>query len=265
MVPISIWLLFVGSLVMAALVAAIVMLYRANQRQRRHNQRQKDRQRRIDQQLLQAQRYEAVGIMAGSIVHNLNNLMSVILGHTRMVSHDLPEGSPAVKNLEQVLKAGGMASDLLSEISDFSHQAEQALKPTDLSLPLRDTLKFLRDITPANIRVREEIPATTEPVLASATGLQQILMNLFSNSVRAIGKGTGLVEVILRDSFIENPHEAHPRNLEPGHYLRLTVRDNGEGMNQETGTPCWARFHGRRKPKSKPGRIHAGAQEKTET
>lgn len=234
MIQLNIWFIFVLSVVIAALTGTCLFFFRSIKRLRRHNRRQIERNRRIEQQLLQAQRYEAVGIMAGSIVHNLNNLMSVILGHTRMVSHDLPADEPAVKDLQQVLKAGGMAADLLSEISDFSRQADQALKPSDMALAVRDTLKFLRDITPTNIRIREDLPAASEPVLASSTGLQQILMNLVSNSVRAIGKGTGLIEVIVRDSVIEHVHEAVPQPLEAGHYLRLTVRDNGQGIPRDT-------------------------------
>jgi len=224
--------LVLGGLLVLA-VAVAFLLYRAQRRMRRHNARLQDRSNRIEEQLKQAQRYEAVGVMAGSIVHNLNNLMSVILGHSRLIAQDLPKDAPAGQDLQQILKAGGMAADLLNEIADFSQQAEKALKPTHLTVPIQDTLKFLRDITPSNIRIREEIPGKCEPVMASKTGLQQLLMNLFSNSVHAIGKSTGLIEVSLQDSILEKDHTAVPRDLVPGHYLRLRLRDNGKGMGRE--------------------------------
>lgn len=232
LIHLNIWILVVLSVVLATLIGVCAYQDKALKKLRQHNKRLQKRNRRMEEQLLQSQHYEAVGIMAGSIVHNLNNLMSVILGHTRMVSHDLVNRTEAAKDLQHVLKAGTMASDLLSEISDFSRQAEQALKPTDMAIPVRDTLKFLRDITPSNIRIRENLPSACEPVLASSTGLQQILMNVISNSVQAIGKGTGLIEVILRDSKIEHINEAVPRDLYPGHYVRLTIRDNGPGMKK---------------------------------
>ena len=219
---------------MVALFGVIVFLWNSRNRVIKKYKAVLEKSDRLELQLAQSQRFEAVGVMAGSIVHNLNNLMSVILGHTRMVAHDLPSDNPTQKNLQQVIKAGHMAADLLNEISDFNRQAEQALKPTDLSSLLRDTLKFLRDILPSTIKITENIPARCEPVMASTTGVQQVLMNLISNSVQAIGKSPGLIEVTLSSCVIEKWHQASPQDLGPGSYLKLTVQDNGKGMDVAT-------------------------------
>jgi len=225
---------FVMGFLLVVCVCVIYSLWRSRARMLRENRKYQDKAERLELQLGQAQRFEAVGIMAGSIVHNLNNLMSVILGHTRMVAPDLPSDTDTQKNLQQVIKAGHMAADLLNEISDFNRQAEQALKPTDLGSLMRDTLKFMRDILPSTIKITEDIPERCEPVMASTTGVQQVMMNLVSNSVQAIGKAPGLIEVSLANCVIEKWHHASPQDLGPGSYLKLTVRDNGSGMDADT-------------------------------
>ncbi len=216
------------------LLFVIAGLLRSRRGMKEELRKSEEKSNRLVLQLAQAQRFEAVGVMAGSIVHNLNNLMSVILGHTRMIAHDLPSDATVQKDLQQVIKAGHMAADLLNEISDFNRQAEQALKPTELASLLRDTLKFLRDILPTSITIKEDIPMRCEPVMASTTGVQQVLMNLISNSVQAMGKSPGLIEVTLSTSVIEKWHHASPQDLAPGNYLKLTVRDNGQGMDKES-------------------------------
>ncbi len=230
----NIWVAVVLGLIITVLLGLVFFLSQ-NLRNTRHQKRIfQAKSEHLEEQLARAQRFEAVGIMAGSIVHNLNNLMSVILGHTRMVAHDLAASSPSQNDLRHVIKAGHMAADLLNEISDFNRQAEQDLKPTDLSSLLRNTLKFIRDIVPSSIVINEKIPERCEPVMASATGVQQVLMNLISNSVQAIGQSPGKIEVILKPCVIKQWQPASPQKLGPGSYIKLTVRDNGQGMEPDT-------------------------------
>lgn len=184
--------------------------------------------------LVQARRMEAVGILAGSIVHNLNNLLAVILGHSRMALGEVSADTPLRDELERVSKAGHMASELVQEISDFYRQADQAHKPTDLVPVVRDTLKLLQDILPPTVEIRENLATRCGPVMASSTGVQQILMNLFSNSVNAIHRRQGIIEVTLKEERIEEWHRAIPQDLGPGSYVKLQVTDNGRGMDSTT-------------------------------
>ncbi len=228
---------FLPLVVLSALVVTLLWaLYRSRQtlRELRSGQRvSTQHQQRLEGQLNLAHRMEAVGILAGSIVNNLNNLLAVILGHTRIATNELPPGTPARDELDRIAKAGHMASDLVREISDFYLQADQARKPTDLVPVVRDTLKLIRDILPSTITIKSELKPCS-PVLASVTGIQQVLMNLCSNSMHAMYRNTGTLEIVLEEEIVVAGSPAAPKDLEPGSYARLTVRDDGRGMDTET-------------------------------
>ena len=229
--------LFLPLLVIAAALIAVVYLWlRTRSRLQGTQSRFQEYQDEIQQlknQLNQARRMEAVGILAGSIVNNLNNLLAVIMGHTRMATHELPPTSNAQEELQRVMKAGHMAGDLVQEISDFYRQADQARKPTNLLPVVRDTVKLLRDILPATVTVVADLNPCG-PVLATPTGVQQILMNLCSNSLNAMYRRQGTLEVSLVEEVISGWHKAVPQELGPGSYVRLTVRDDGKGMDTKT-------------------------------
>lgn len=226
------------TLLAAACAAGFMGLWlHALRRSRNNRRRLRDLEGELQEKensLVQARRMEAVGILAGSIVHNLNNLLAVILGHTRMALNGADPGSPLREDLDRVTKAGHMASDLVQEISDFFRQADQAHKPTDLVPVVRDTLKLLQDILPPTVEIRQQLPHRCGPVMASATGVQQILMNLFSNSVHAIHRRQGIIEVSLTEEMIEDWRKAFPQDLGPGSYVKLRVSDNGRGMDAAT-------------------------------
>jgi signal transduction histidine kinase/ActR/RegA family two-component response regulator len=204
-------------------------LHKIRARQKETEQTRQD----LEGQLGQAHRMEAVGILAGSIVNNLNNLLAVILGHTRIATNELPPGNPVRDELDRIAKAGHMASELVREISDFYLQADQARKPTDLVPVVRDTLKLIRDILPSTITIRSELQSCG-PVLASVTGIQQVLMNLCSNSMHAMYRRTGILEIVLEEKVVTADRPALPHNLTPGSYACLSVRDDGRGMDKQT-------------------------------
>ena len=228
---------FLLLVVLSALVLVLSWaLYRSRRTLRELRSRQRgdaEEQQRLEGQLNQAHRMEAVGILAGSIVNNLNNLLAVILGHTRIAINELPPGTPAGEELERITKAGHMARELVREISDYYVQADQVRKPTDLFPVVRDTLKLIRDILPSTITIKSELKQCS-PVLATVTGIQQMLMNLCSNSMHAMYSDTGTLEILLEEEVVAQSRKALPRDLAPGSYARLTVRDDGRGMDRQT-------------------------------
>ncbi len=229
--------LLLATVVLSALVLALAWAWFRSRSALRHLQARlhdsDENRQNLEGQLDQARRMEAVGILAGSIVNNLNNLLAVILGHTRIAGNELPSDSPAAGELERIAKAGHMASDLVKEISDFYLQADQARKPTDLVPVVRDTLKLIRDILPSTIVIKSELNPCS-PVLASVTGIQQVLMNLCSNSMHAMYRNAGTLEITLAEEEVDADRKAVPHDLEAGSYARLTVNDDGRGMDPTT-------------------------------
>lgn len=176
---------------------------------------------RLRQQLLDARRLEAVGILAGGIVNNLNNLLSVMLGSARLASHEAALPAPARQELDRLLKAGHQAADLVRELGDVYRDADQARRPQDLLPAARDTVKLLQDIVPTTVEVRADL-RQCGPVLATRAGVQQTIMSLGSAAVQALGGNGGRVTVRLGERRLEKAQAAMQGILAPGAYACLS-------------------------------------------
>ena len=175
---------------------------------------------RLRQQLLDARRLEAVGILAGGLVNNLNNLLSAMLGSARLASQEAGLPPPARQELDRLLKAGQQAADLVRELADFYRDADQARRPQDLVPVVRDTVKLLQDIVPATIEIRAEL-GSCGPVLATRAGVQQVIMSLGSAAVRRLGAQGGRLTVSLGERRLERLQPAQPADLAAGAYACL--------------------------------------------
>ena len=182
----------------------------------------------LQTQLQQAQKMEAIGTLAGGIAHDFNNILSAILGYTELAIADVPEGSNGMDNLEEVLKAGNRAKDLVGQILAFSRQTETQFFQIQIHLIIKEALKLLRASLPSTIEINENIRAFGK-VLADPTQIHQIMMNLCTNASHAMTEDGGELSVsLLQVKAIDEPFV--PRNLSPGPYLKLTVSDTGCGM-----------------------------------
>jgi PAS domain S-box-containing protein len=188
------------------------------------------KQRQMEEQLRQTQRIETIGTLAGGIAHDFNNILSPIILHTEMMIEDIPEESPLRFNLEEVHGASIRAKDLTQQILTFSRQTEQERIPLIISPIIKETLKLLRFSFPSTIEIRQTVETEGGTVLADQTQIQQILMNLCTNAAYAMRVKGGVLEVGLADVYLASADILQDSNLEPGHYIKLTVRDNGPGM-----------------------------------
>jgi PAS domain S-box-containing protein len=186
---------------------------------------------RIQAQLQQAQKMEAIGTLAGGIAHDFNNILSAVIGYTEIALADVPEDTSQHRNLQEVLKAGSRARDLVKQILTFSRQTEQELKPVQINQIIRETLKLLRASLPTTVKISHDIQSDSA-VLADSTQIHQVIMNLCTNAAHAMRSSGGqlkidLSDVVLGGSFIEQ----HPY-LTPGVYIKLEVSDTGHGMEK---------------------------------
>jgi PAS domain S-box-containing protein len=182
-------------------------------------------------QMRVAQKMEAMGTLASGVAHDFNNVLAAIMGYSELATHELGPGHRAQAHLEQVIKAGERARDLVRQILAFSRQAEQRLEPLDLGQSLREGLSLLRATLPATVIMVPEIDPRPVMVLADPTEMQQVLMNLCANAAQAMGDHGGQLTISL--GFHEVRERQPGLDLEPGGYALLTVADDGPGMTAE--------------------------------
>ena len=186
----------------------------------------------LEKRLAQAQKMEAIGTLAGGIAHDFNNILSAIIGYTELSLIDIPNGSALQNNLQQVLKAGGRAKELVRQILAFSRQRESELVPVKISLIVNEALKLLRATLPATIKIRHNIKSHLS-VLTDPTNIHQILMNLCTNASFAMQAEGGVLEVSLNDADLDADFARQHPDVKPGKFIRLMVKDTGCGMTPE--------------------------------
>ena len=184
---------------------------------------------RLEKQLQQAQKMEAIGTLAGGIAHDFNNILSAIIGYAEMAMDDSPKDSLVQKDLREVFNAGTRAKDLVKQILTFSRQREQAVKPIQVKPIIKEALKLLRASLPTTIEIRQDLQSDSI-VIADPTQVHQILMNLCTNAGHAMQELGGILEVSLTDIELD----AQYAEVLPGTYLKLTVSDTGTGMDALT-------------------------------
>ena len=199
-------------------------------------------QKRLEEQLNQAQKMEAIGTLAGGIAHDFNNILAVIMGLAELMRDELPEGIEKLestrinwlrKSARSIVNAADRGAELVKQILTFSRQSKQERKPIDLSRIIKDSLSLLRSILPATIEIRREIPPGPKVVLADATQIRQVMMNFGTNAAHAMRESGGILEVNLDEVYLDEEAVKNYDGINSGSYLELTVSDTGHGMTPQ--------------------------------
>ncbi len=192
-----------------------------------------EEQKRIADQLRQAQKMEAIGTLAGGIAHDFNNLLGIILGYTELAKDDAPSGSPLEEDLEQVIEGAYRARDLVKQILAFSRQAEIQRIPMQMQSLVKEALKMLRSSLPTTIEIKDDVDSSCGVVLADPTHVHQILMNLCTNADHAMEETGGVLKVSLQTVHFDSESRHVVPQLEPGEYIELMVSDTGTGIGPD--------------------------------
>ena len=187
---------------------------------------------RLEDQLGQSQKMEAIGTLAGGIAHDFNNILSAIIGYTELAMDEIPQESRAQEDLKEVYKAGNRAKELVAQILAFSRVTQREYSPIALRAVIKENLKMLRAVIPSNIEIRQNLKASGL-VMSDPTEINQMVMNLCTNAVHAMDEAGGVLEVGLESVTIDNSMAMNAVGLPAGAYLKLTVNDNGKGMMPE--------------------------------
>ena len=189
----------------------------------------------LEMQLLQAQKMETLGTLAGGIAHDFNNLLTGILGFNDLASDSLAEDHPARACLDEARKASLRARELVEQILTFGRQQPAIDRaPLDLALSMEEARRFLRATLPSNITIELEVGPGCTPVLADATQIHQVLLNLGSNAAYAMRERGGAIRFSLQPYEIAPDGAAILAGVPAGSYMRLSVRDTGHGIDEDT-------------------------------
>lgn len=190
-----------------------------------------EEKKRMEAQLAQAQKIEALGTFAGGIAHDLNNILYPIIINIELLLAEAEEGTETHETLGQILTAAQRGRDLVKQILTFSRKSDQRMAPVEVGPLMKETMSLLRSSLPSTIELSSRIEDGLPPVMGDATQIQQIVLNLCRNAADSLQSLKGTIGVKLSRTRIEpGPKD---KGLQPGEYLVLSVEDNGKGIRPE--------------------------------
>jgi len=195
----------------------------------------------LEEQLLQAQKLESVGRLAGGIAHDYNNMLGVILGSAELALNSVAPEHPAHSKLEQIRYAARRSADITRQLLAFARKQTIAPKVIDLNDSLEEMLKMLRRLIGEEIKLAWLPGAHLYPVEIDPVQLDQLLANLCVNAGDAIN-GSGKIIIETANAEFDSSYCAQHQGFKPGQYAMLSVSDNGCGMDKQTQANIYEPF-----------------------
>ena len=186
----------------------------------------------LESQLSQSHKMEAIGTLAGGIAHDFNNILSVIIGYTEL-ARDSNQKEIKDQYLQEVLMGAERARNLVKQILTFSRQDDHEKKPLDIKLLLKEAIKFLRSSIPTTVEIKQNITKENCNIMADPTQMHQIIMNLCTNAAHAMKRIGGIIKIELTALELAEGDIPQYPELQPGHYVKLTVSDTGHGIDPD--------------------------------
>jgi len=187
--------------------------------------------RNLEQQLVQSQKMEAIGRLAGGVAHDFNNLLTVITGYARLLERQMAAGNPSGENLEPILTAANRASQLTRQLLAFSRRQVFQLKPVKLNAVVVEIEKMLERMTGEHIQLRTALHPELGLVQADSSQMAQIIMNLALNARDAMPQGGVLTIETANVDFDKYAKEGEGQPASTS--VMLSVSDTGTGMTKE--------------------------------
>jgi PAS domain S-box-containing protein len=197
--------------------------------------------RRLEEQLRQVQKMEAIGTLAGGVAHDFNNVLTGIVGYGHVLEEELPPDSPLREPVEQILEAAARATQLTRGLLAFSRRQVIHSKPIDLNEVVRSVEKLLRRVIGEDVEVSTALAEHPVVVMGDAGQLEQVLMNLATNARDAMPEG-GVLSIATEIVEVDEGYvEAHGGGR-AGRHARLSVSDDGVGMDEATRRKAFEPF-----------------------
>jgi PAS domain S-box-containing protein len=198
--------------------------------------RAEDDRRRLEESLLQAQKLEAMGTLAGGVAHDFNNILGAVLGYGELAQNTAPAGSALRRYVDNMMSAGLRAKSLVERILAFSRSGVAPRTAVHVQSVVAEAIELLSASLPENIRLEPQLCADDAAVNGDPTQIHQVVINLCTNAIQAMKQG-GTLGVRLECMRLDAARAVVTGTLPAGEYVRLIVRDTGAGIE--------AALHGR--------------------
>lgn len=193
-------------------------------------------QRALERKMFEAQKLESLGLMAGNIAHDFNNMLGSILGNAQLAADAVKGNAPAESSIEQITTAARRASDLCRQLLAYSGRGQLTIARTDLSELVREMARVLEVTLSRDVAIELELAQPGPRVEVDATQVRQVVMNLVMNAAEASIGGRGRITVVTGEQQLEAREIARMAlpDAAPGRFAFVLVRDAGMGMSPET-------------------------------
>nr|MBF0223230.1 response regulator [Desulfobulbaceae bacterium] len=193
-----------------------------------------EERKKLESDLLQAHKMEAIGTLAGGISHDFNNILNGILTYTRLLTNDLDPGSKQADYVREITNGGERAAKLVQQIMTFSRVTEHKKSAIHIQTIVKEALNFIKRSIPATIELQQFIEADCAPVKADATQIYQVVINLCTNAYHAMRQKGGVLQVRLEAVEVGEESSCEHELFGKGKYVKLSVSDTGHGMDELT-------------------------------
>ncbi len=207
----------------------------------RRERRAQDEQRRLERQLAESQKMEAIGKLAGGVAHDFNNMLTAILGYASMIYEDAGPKSPIQQQALQIRKAAESAATLTQKLLAFSRKQVLQANQVDVASMLDSLVALIRRVIGENITVTTHADDNLWPILADPVQVEQSLVNLAINARDAMPNG-GTLQITARNAPRPKGERRPDGEVRPGDYVQITVTDTGTGMDEATRTRMFEPF-----------------------
>lgn len=200
--------------------------------------------RKKEAELYHSHKLKMVGTLAGGIAHDINNLLTPILGYSELLLMRLPKDSEYYEEVDEILKASQKGKDLIEQILSFSRNDNDIVKiePVSIDEVTKQAIKLLKAIIPKKVVIKEDIKAKCGSVYANFTQIHQVIFNLCTNAYQSLKNGKGVIEISLRNVNGADIKQVNTLLESEESYVELTVKDTGCGMDDETKTRIFDPF-----------------------